>query len=63
MRKAAQEGEREHDSKRLVERQFCVDDCLASVATPEEAIDILTRTREMLAEYNLLRHCSCLPRC
>lgn len=29
---------------------------LASVATPEEAIDILTRTREMLAEYNLLLH-------
>lgn len=49
---------REHgtDAKRLVERQFYVDDCLASVATPEEAIDILTRTREMLTEYNLLLH-------
>ncbi|XP_067279206.1 uncharacterized protein [Pseudorasbora parva] len=58
MRKAAQEGEREHgtDAKRLVERQFYVDGCLASVATPEEAIDNLTRTREMLAEYNLLLH-------
>lgn len=56
MRKAAQEGEREHgtDAKRLVDRQFYLDDCLASVANPEEAIDILTRTREMLAEYNLL---------
>lgn len=56
MRKAALEGEKEHgsDAKMLVERQFYVDDCLASVATPKQAIDILTRTREMLAEYNLL---------
>nr|XP_055053880.1 uncharacterized protein LOC129439016 [Misgurnus anguillicaudatus] len=58
MRKAAQEGEKEHgtDAKRLVEKQFYVDDCLSSVTTAEDAIDILTRTREMLAEYNLLLH-------
>lgn len=58
MRRAAQEGEREHgsDARQFVERQFYVDDGLMSVATPEEAIDLLTRTRQMLAESNLRLH-------
>lgn len=55
MRRAAQKGEREHgsDARQFVERQFYVDDGLTSAAKPEEAIDLLTRTREMLAESNL----------
>ncbi|XP_063758693.1 uncharacterized protein LOC134877201 [Eleginops maclovinus] len=58
MRRAAQKGEQEHgsDARQFVERQFYVDDGLMSVATPEEAIDLLTRTREMLAESNLRLH-------
>ncbi|XP_035808144.2 uncharacterized protein LOC118470918 [Amphiprion ocellaris] len=58
MRRAAQQGEKEHgsDARQFVERQFYVDDGLMSVATPEEAIDLLTRTRQMLAESNLRLH-------
>ncbi|KAI4829436.1 hypothetical protein KUCAC02_023477, partial [Chaenocephalus aceratus] len=52
MRQAAKKGEKEHgmDVRQYVERQFYVDDGLPSVATPEEAIDLLKRTQEMLAE-------------
>ncbi|KAI3365733.1 hypothetical protein L3Q82_000698 [Scortum barcoo] len=58
MRRAAENGEKEHGSeaRHFVERQFYVDDGLTSVATPEEAIDLLTRTRKMLAESNLRLH-------
>lgn len=58
MRRAAQKGEQEHgvDARQFVERQFYLDDGLTSVATPEEAIDLLSRTREMLAESNLRLH-------
>ncbi|XP_026010486.1 uncharacterized protein LOC113013640 [Astatotilapia calliptera] len=58
MRQAAQQGEREHgsDARQFVERQFYVDDGLTSVATPEEAINLLTRTQNMLAESNLRLH-------
>lgn len=58
MRRAALKGEPEHgsDARNFVERQFYVDDGLTSVATPEEAIDPLTRTQEMLAESNLRLH-------
>jgi len=58
MRRAAQKGEQEHgsDARQYVERQFYVDDGLTSVATPEEAVDLLTRTKEMLAESNLRLH-------
>ncbi|XP_036952751.1 uncharacterized protein LOC119018863 isoform X1 [Acanthopagrus latus] len=58
MRRAAESGEKEHGSeaRQFVERQFYVDDGLTSVATPEEAIDLLTRTRKMLAESNLRLH-------
>lgn len=58
MRRAAEKGEEEHgsDARQFVERQFYVDDGLTSVPTPEEAVDLLTRTREMLAESNLRLH-------
>ncbi|KAI3361663.1 hypothetical protein L3Q82_002029 [Scortum barcoo] len=58
MRRAAENGEKEHGSeaRHFVERQFYVDNGLTSVATPEEAIDLLTRTRKMLAESNLRLH-------
>lgn len=58
MRRAAQEGERDHgsDAKQFVERQFYVDDGLTSFTTSEGAIDVLTRTRKMLAESNLRLH-------
>ena len=58
MRQAAKKGEKEHgmDARQYVERQFYVDDGLTSVATPEEAIDLLKRTQEMLAESNLRLH-------
>ncbi|XP_026184465.1 uncharacterized protein LOC113143190 [Mastacembelus armatus] len=58
MRRAAQEGEREHgsDARHFVERQFYVDDGLTSVATPEGAINLLVRTQNMLAESNLRLH-------
>jgi len=58
MRWAAQQGEREHgfDARQFVECQFYVDDGLTSVARPEEAIDLLTRTQDMLAESNLRLH-------
>lgn len=58
MRRAAEKGEEEHgsDARQFVERQFYVDDGLTSVTTSEEAVDLLTRTREMLAESNLRLH-------
>ncbi|XP_074518426.1 uncharacterized protein LOC141784488 [Halichoeres trimaculatus] len=58
MRRAAQNGEQEYgpDAGLFVERQFYVDDGLTSVATPEKAVDLLTRTREMLAVSNLRLH-------
>lgn len=58
MRRAAKEGEQEHgtDTRQFVERQFYVDDALTSVPTPEQAVDLLTRTKNMLAESNLRLH-------
>lgn len=58
MRHAAAEGEREYgaDAKQFVVRHFYVDDGLASAPTPEEAIDILTRSQKMLADSNLKLH-------
>lgn len=38
------------DARQFVERQFYVDGGLTSVTTPEEAVDLLTQTREMLAD-------------
>lgn len=58
MRRAAEKGEEEYgsDARQFVERQFYVDDGLTSVASPEQAVDLLVRTRHMLAESNLRLH-------
>ncbi|XP_056107180.1 uncharacterized protein LOC130085444 [Rhinichthys klamathensis goyatoka] len=58
LRRAAQEGQKEHgqDAKQFVMRNFYVDDGLASFSTAVEAIDILKRTREMLAESSIKLH-------
>ncbi|TWW78623.1 hypothetical protein D4764_11G0007440 [Takifugu flavidus] len=58
MRRAAETGEEEHgsDARQFVERQFYVDDGLTSVPTCKEAVNLLTRTKEMLAESNLRLH-------
>ncbi|XP_056909568.1 uncharacterized protein LOC130537099 [Takifugu flavidus] len=57
MRRAAETGEEEHGSDtRRSERQFYVDDGLTSVPTGEEAVNLLTRTKGMLAESNLRLH-------
>lgn len=58
MRWAAQQGEQEHgsDARQFVEHQFYVDDGLKSVATLEEAVNLLLRTQNMLAEPNLRLH-------
>lgn len=58
VRKAAEKGEEKHgsDARQFVERQFYVYDGLPSVATSEETVDLLTQTREMLAEPTLRLH-------
>ncbi|XP_071226640.1 uncharacterized protein [Salvelinus alpinus] len=58
MRRAALQGEKEHGSepKQYVVRNFYVDDGLTSVATTEEAINILRKTQAMLAESNMKLH-------
>lgn len=58
LRRAAREGEPEYgpDTRTLVERDFYMDDALKSLATEEEAIDLLQRTQASLAESNLRLH-------
>ncbi|KAM5180734.1 uncharacterized protein ACMZJ9_001273 [Mantella aurantiaca] len=58
LRKTAKEGEEEFgtDAHQFVERNFYVDDGLKSLPTEEEAIDLLTRTQNMLATANLRLH-------
>lgn len=58
MRKAAEKGKAEYgvDAQQFVERQFYVDDGLISLPTPERAIDLLSRTQQMLADSNLKLH-------
>ncbi|KAK3506465.1 hypothetical protein QTP70_000933 [Hemibagrus guttatus] len=58
LRRAAAYDEKEYgsDAKRFVEREFYVDDGLLSTPTAAEAIDLLTRTKEMLATSNLRLH-------
>ena len=55
LRKKADVGEQEFgsDAKDFVYNNFYVDDGLKSVANPAKAIDLLTRTRAMLATANL----------
>ncbi|XP_069809647.1 uncharacterized protein [Dendropsophus ebraccatus] len=58
LRRTAQQGEKEYgsDARRFVERNFYVDDGLKSLPTSEEAVDLLTRTQEMLSAGNLRLH-------
>ncbi|XP_071956865.1 uncharacterized protein [Antedon mediterranea] len=58
LRKTAQEGESEFgaDAREFVEKNFYVDDGLKSLATSDEAIDLLKRTQAMLATANLRLH-------
>lgn len=58
LRRAVQQCEDEYgtDCKQFVMRNFYVDDGLTSVPTETEAINLLTRTREMLAVSNLRLH-------
>ncbi|XP_031755219.1 uncharacterized protein LOC116409808 [Xenopus tropicalis] len=58
LRQAACQEEKEFgtDAKRFVKRDFYVDDGLKSVPTAAEAIDLLNRTRKMLACSNLRLH-------
>nr|XP_054596974.1 uncharacterized protein LOC129163443 [Nothobranchius furzeri] len=55
LRRAAQQGEEKYgeDVRQFVDRDFYVDDALKSVPTEEDAIDLLKRTQDMLAESNL----------
>ncbi|XP_061908363.1 uncharacterized protein LOC133653277 isoform X1 [Entelurus aequoreus] len=58
LHRAAEHGAEEHglDAKHFVERDFYVDDGLTSLPSATEAIDLLTRTQEMLAASNLRLH-------
>eukprot|EP00079_Xenopus_tropicalis_P026855 XP_012820877.1 PREDICTED: uncharacterized protein LOC101730439 [Xenopus tropicalis] len=58
LKQAACQEEKEFgaDAKRFVKRDFYVDDGLKSVPTAAEAIDLLNRTRKMLACSNLRLH-------
>ncbi|XP_056399592.1 uncharacterized protein LOC130294132 [Hyla sarda] len=57
-RETAQEGKQEFgsDARQFVERNFYVDDGLKSLPTEAEAIDLLTRTQNMLATAKLRLH-------
>ena len=58
LRRAAREEEDEFgsDARRVIEREFYVDDLLKSCPTEAEAISILKRAQQMLAASNLRLH-------
>ena len=58
LRKTALDGEQEYgtDAREFVEKDFYVDDGLKSMSNSEEAIDLLRRTKAMLAAANLRLH-------
>ncbi len=58
LRRAAELGEDEHgsDVKQFVLRNFYVDDGLTSISSEGEAIDLLKRARDMMAESNIRLH-------
>lgn len=58
LRRAAEQGELEYgsDAKEFVFRNFYVDDGLTSLAKEDEVIDLLQRTKALLAESNLNLH-------
>lgn len=58
LRKTALDGEQEYgsDAREFVEKDFYVDDGLKSMSNSEGAIDLLLRTKAMLAAANLRLH-------
>ena len=58
LRRAAREEEDDFgsDARRVIEREFYVDDLLKSCPTEAEAISILKRAQQMLAASNLRLH-------
>ena len=52
------QGEEEHgtEAKQFVLRNFYVDDGLASFPTDDDAIQVLKKTKEMLADSNIRLH-------
>ena len=56
LRRAAREGRKEHgtDAQHFIIRNFYVDDGLTSFPTAGEAVDVMKRTREMLAESSIM---------
>lgn len=58
LRRAALHGEKEHgaEAKQFIMRNFYVDDGLSSFPTDDEAITVLKRTKEMLAESSIKLH-------
>lgn len=58
LRRAALQGEEEHgtEAKQFVLRNFYVDDGLTSFSTDDDAIRILKKTKEMLADSNINLH-------
>lgn len=58
LRRAALHGENEHgaEAKQFIMRNFYVDDGLSSFSTDDEAITVLKRTKEMLAESSIKLH-------
>ena len=56
LRKTAADEMHGEEVKEFVHRNFYVDDGLASAATAEEAVDIVTSTKEALATSNLRLH-------
>ncbi|KAI3370855.1 hypothetical protein L3Q82_007372 [Scortum barcoo] len=58
LKRTAIEGEEEYgsDARMFVEHHFYVDDGLKSFSSETEAIDVLHRTRKMLAQSNIRLH-------
>lgn len=58
LKRTAVEGESEYgsDVRQFIERHFYVDDELKSFSSPDEAIDVVSRTQKMLAQSNIRLH-------
>ncbi|XP_014671055.1 PREDICTED: uncharacterized protein LOC106811851, partial [Priapulus caudatus] len=58
LRRTAEEAEVEFgsDMRDFVDRNFYVDDCLTSKRSPQEAIDLMTRTQKALQTTNIRLH-------
>jgi len=58
LRRAAQEGEKDfgRDVCEIIKKDFYVDDALWSFPTEVEAVDVLKRTQNLLAGFNMKSH-------